>query len=285
MARDKETRKSLALVRTQTMERAQGNAAPIEFRTLSIHVTETHRSGKNNGGLPSYGKEPKPSRFWKRKQKEEVLDTETDFFSAIDFHKLSESEINLRFNSDPTSGLSQPEAGRRLKANGLNTLDSPKPNYFKMILGYTFGGFCSILWVGVITFLICWQPPLSPTPNVTNLALAILVLFVIILQAGFSAFQDFSTARVMSSILDMIPTDCHVIRDGQLVKIPASALVVGDRVHLSLGNKVPADLRIIQASSDTRFDRAVLTGESEAIEASITATDDNFLESKNIAFM
>ncbi|OAQ30593.1 calcium-transporting ATPase 1 [Linnemannia elongata AG-77] len=286
MARDKEKRKSLALVRTQTMERAQGNAAPIEFRTLSIHVTETHRSGKN-GGMPAYGKEreAKPSRFWKGKSKEDVLVTETDFFSTVDFHKLSESEVNLRFNSDPTSGLTQPEADRRLKANGLNTLESPKPNYFKMILGYTFGGFCSILWVGVITFLICWQPPLSPTPNVTNLALAILVLFVIILQASFSAFQDFSTAKVMSSILDMIPADCHVIRDGQLVKIPASGLVVGDRVHLSLGNKVPADLRLLQASSDTRFDRAVLTGESEAIEASTTATDDNFLESKNIAFM
>ncbi|KAF9906039.1 hypothetical protein EC991_001121 [Linnemannia zychae] len=283
MARDKETRKSLALVRTQTMERAQGNAAPIEFRTLSIHVTETHRSTKT--GAYGVKKEPKPSRFWKGKQKEEVLDTETDFFSAIDFHKLSESEINLRFNSNPTTGLTQPEASRRLKANGLNTLDSPKPNYFKMILGYTFGGFCSILWLGVITFLICWQPPLSPTPNVTNLALAILVLFVIVLQASFSAFQDFSTAKVMSSILDMIPADCHVIRDGQLVKIPASSLVVGDRVHLSLGNKVPADVRLLQASSDTRFDRAVLTGESEAIEASITATDDNFLESKNIAFM
>ncbi|KAF9110436.1 hypothetical protein BGX27_006346 [Mortierella sp. AM989] len=89
----------------------------------------------------------------------------------------------------------------------------------------------------------------------------------------------------MSSILDMIPTECIVFRDGQLIKIPASNLVVGDRVHLSLGNKVPADLRLIQASNDTRFDRAVLTGESEAIEASTTATDDNFLESKNVAFM
>lgn len=89
----------------------------------------------------------------------------------------------------------------------------------------------------------------------------------------------------MSSILDMIPAECMVYRDGQLIKIPASTLVVGDRVHLSLGNKVPADLRLVQASNDTRFDRAVLTGESEAIEAATTSTDDNFLESKNIAFM
>jgi len=89
----------------------------------------------------------------------------------------------------------------------------------------------------------------------------------------------------MSSIMDMIPADCIVFRDGVQMKIPASQLVVGDRVHLSLGNKVPADLRLLQASNDTRFDRAVLTGESEAIEASTAATEDNFLESKNIAFM
>lgn len=83
----------------------------------------------------------------------------------------------------------------------------------------------------------------------------------------------------------MIPSECTVFRDGQLVKIPASNLVIGDRVHLSLGNKVPADLRLIQVSNDTRFDRAILTGESEAIEGATVSTDDNFLESKNVAFM
>ncbi|KAI1318427.1 hypothetical protein EDD11_006511 [Mortierella claussenii] len=283
MARDKEARKSLALVRTQTMERAQGNAVPIEFRTLSIHVTETHRSGKH-GDVPG-GSQKSSSWGWRKKAKEEDLSSETEFFSTVDFHKLTEAEVNLRFNANEALGLLQSDAERRLRTNGPNTLTMRKPNYVKKSLGYLFGGFCSILWVGVITFIICWRPPLSNPPNITNLALAILVLFVIILQASFSAFQDFSTARVMSSIMDMIPADCHVIRDGQLIKIPASNLVVGDRVHLSLGNKVPADLRLLQATNDTRFDRAVLTGESEAIEASVHATDDNFLESKNIAFM
>lgn len=60
-----------------------------------------------------------------------------------------------------------------------------------------------------------------------------------------------------------------VFRDGKMTKIPAADLVIGDRVHLSLGNRVPADMRLVQTSTDTRFDRAVLTGESEAIEAAI----------------
>ncbi|KAG0029643.1 hypothetical protein BGZ81_003570 [Podila clonocystis] len=70
MAIDKEQRKSLALVRTQTLERAQGNAVPIEFRTLSVHVTETQRSGKD--GFFS-------KKDAKGKQKKEAeLTTETD---------------------------------------------------------------------------------------------------------------------------------------------------------------------------------------------------------------
>ncbi|KAF9317706.1 hypothetical protein BGZ91_005308 [Linnemannia elongata] len=268
---------SLDLVRTQTMERAKGHAVPIEFRTLSLQVTETQRSNKTGDFKTSKGKN--------KNKDDDVAEPETDFFSTIDFHKLTIPEVSLRFNTNETLGLSQAEAQRRLATNGHNTLDTRKPNYIKKGLGYVFGGFCSVLWVGVITFFVCWAPILQPDPNPTNLALAILVIFVIFLQASFSAFQDYSTAKVMSSIMDMIPADCMVIRDGQLVKVPASTLVVGDRVSLSLGNKVPADLRLVQASNDTRFDRAVLTGESEAIEGAIHYTDENFLESKNIAFM
>ncbi|KAF9905278.1 hypothetical protein EC991_001877 [Linnemannia zychae] len=266
---------SLDLVRTQTLERAKGHAVPIEFRTLSMQVTETQRTSKT-GDL----------ELAKGKGKNDSDDTpETDFFSALDFHKLTIPEISLRFNTNETLGLPQAEAQRRLATNGPNTLDTRKPNYIKKILKYVFGGFCSVLWVGVITFFVCWRPVLQPEPIPTNLALAVLVIFVIFLQASFSAFQDYSTAKVMSSIIDMIPADCMVIRDGQLLKVPASTLVVGDRVSLSLGNKVPADLRLVQTSNDTRFDRAVLTGESEAIEGAIHYTDENFLESKNIAFM
>ncbi|KAG0302542.1 hypothetical protein BGZ97_002309, partial [Linnemannia gamsii] len=261
---------SLDLVRTQTMERAKGHAVPIEFRTLSMQVTETQRSNKTGDLKTTKGKN--------KNKDDDVDEPETDFFSTIDFHKLNIPEVSLRFNTNETLGLSQAEAQRRLSSNGPNILDTRKPNYIKKILGYVFGGFCSVLWIGVITFFVCWQPILQPDLNPTNLALAILV-------ASFSAFQDYSTAQVMSSIMDMIPADCMVIRDGQLIKVPASTLVVGDRVSLSLGNKVPADLRLVQASNDTRFDRAVLTGESEAIEGATHYTDENFLESKNIAFM
>lgn len=89
----------------------------------------------------------------------------------------------------------------------------------------------------------------------------------------------------MNSILNLVPENSVVLRDGELRTIPSGDLVVGDIVQLTTGNKVPADLRIIKASSDLRFDRSVLTGEAEEIPGMVDCTEPVFLEAKNIAFL
>lgn len=58
-------------------------------------------------------------------------------------------------------------------------------------------------------------------------------------------------------------------------RIPAADLVAGDIVQITLGSKVPADIRLLDVSSDLRFDRSILTGESNAIAATTDATDAN----------
>lgn len=65
----------------------------------------------------------------------------------------------------------------------------------------------------------------------------------------------------MKSIKSLIAEEACVIRDGQQVLLPATEIVVGDVVLLGPGDRVPADLRIVQASPDLRFDRSLLTGE------------------------
>ena len=109
------------------------------------------------------------------------------------------------------------------------------------------------------------KPLGNSNPQASNLALAIVLLVVLFLQAGFNAWQDFSTSRVMSSIKGMLPSDVLVLRDGNQVKMPASQLFNGDLIYISLGEKVPADLRLIQVSGDLRFDRSILTGEVRVV--------------------
>jgi sodium/potassium-transporting ATPase subunit alpha len=258
----RERRQSLTMHRTVTA----GRSLPVEFRTLSIQISDSQHVDSGRKG-PRTKAEDDPH-----------------FFEKINFHKLSTLEVCQQFNVSPDRGLDDAVATRWIQRSGKNVLAQHRENYLKKLASYFFGGFCSILWVAVIVFFICWQP-LSKPPSPTNLSLAILIILVILLQAMFSAFQDWSTKRVMNSIMDLLPSECLVIRDGELKKIPASDLVAGDLVQLSTGNKVPADIRILEMSADLRFDRAVLTGESEEVDGSVDASDDNFLETTNIALM
>lgn len=113
-------------------------------------------------------------------------------------------------------------------------------------------------------------------------ALAIVLLAVFFIQAGFNMFQDWSTSRVMSSIKGMLPEDCEVLRDSNILHLPAADVVPGDIVTIKAGNKLPADMRFVQVSSDAKFDRSVLTGESKPIAATVDHTDTNYLETHNI---
>lgn len=240
---------------------------PIEFRTLSIQISESQTAPKEV--LAEEPKEKLPNQ---------------DYFESLDFHTLSLDSLCQQFNVDPRTGLSSSAAATRLARDGKNVIAQHRENYLKKLFFYVFGGFCSILWVGVIIFFICWKP-LSDPPSPTNLAMAILVIIVIVLQATFSAFQDWSTKRVMNSILNLLPAEALVMRDDNFIRLPATELVAGDIVQINVGNKVPADMRLLKTSGDVRFDRAILTGESDEIDGATEATEANFLETRNIALM
>ncbi|KIM77897.1 hypothetical protein PILCRDRAFT_11576 [Piloderma croceum F 1598] len=230
-----------------------------DFRTLSIHVTDT-KEGFNN---------PKGQK--------QITD-----ISALEWHTLSATEVCTRFGVSDKVGLDGPIAARRLAKNGKNVITPPPNRWLSKIFWYIFGGFGSLLFVASIICFVAWKPLGEPAPQAPNLALAIVLLVVIAVQAIFNAWQDFSTSRVMASISGMLPADVLVIRDGHTSKIPATELVTGDIVKITLGSKVPADMRVLSCSSDLRFDRSILTGESNPISASVDATDPNFMETKNI---
>lgn len=86
----------------------------------------------------------------------------------------------------------------------------------------------------------------------------------------------------MSSIKNMLPEDCIVIRNHTQKSLPAQELVPGDIVSIKAGNKLPADVRFLQVSSDAKLDRSILTGESVPLTAAVDSTDDNYLETRCI---
>lgn len=91
----------------------------------------------------------------------------------------------------------------------------------------------------------------------TGVVLLALVLFNTVI--GFS--QEFKAEKLMESLEKLVVNSAKVLRDGQLVEVPASDLVPGDIVYIEEGDSVPADLRVIEESELSSNDFA-LTGES-----------------------
>ncbi|KAH0036758.1 cation-transporting ATPase pacL, partial [Aureobasidium melanogenum] len=202
-------------------------------------------------------------------------------FSTYDLHTIPIEEVFQRFSSSPTSGLSIDQAMVLLRDVGLNKLTAPPSNWLMKTVTYLFGGFGSILFVAAIMVFVAWKP-LGDPPALANLALAIVLVLVWLIQAAFSFWQDFSSGRVMASINTMLPDQAMVLREGNWSSVEGTKLVPGDVIKISMGNKVPADVRFFDVSSDARLDRSILTGEVKPLVATIKSTDTNFLETANI---
>jgi sodium/potassium-transporting ATPase subunit alpha len=112
--------------------------------------------------------------------------------------------------------------------------------------------------------------PLYRTHSFIDIALAIfhVVLTIIIsfhsYRAAASYFGERSTSRFNKIFKKMLPSSASVIRDGAMLIIPSTDLVVGDVVRVVAGEKVPADIRIF-ASRDMQVEASAITGESEPI--------------------
>ena len=62
----------------------------------------------------------------------------------------------------------------------------------------------------------------------------------------------------------MLPDHCIILRDAVQATVLASDIVPGDILYIKAGNKLPADVRLIEVSSDVKFDRSILTGTSNS---------------------
>ena len=87
----------------------------------------------------------------------------------------------------------------------------------------------------------------------------------------------------MDSFKNMVPQFALVIRDGTKLTMKAEELCIGDVVEVKFGDRVPADIRVIEARG-MKVDNSSLTGESEPQSRGPEFTNDNPLETKNLAF-
>ncbi|XP_069976694.1 sodium/potassium-transporting ATPase subunit alpha isoform X8 [Penaeus vannamei] len=226
----------------------------------------------------------KPQKAKGKKGDKDLNDLKQEL--ELDEHKVPIEELFQRLTVNPDTGLSQSEAKRRIERDGPNALTPPKqtPEWVKFCKNL-FGGFSLLLWIGAILCFIAYsiETAAEEEPNKDNLYLGIVLTAVVIITGVFSYYQESKSSRIMESFKNMVPQYAIVLRDGEKQNVQAEELCIGDIVEVKFGDRIPADIRVIE-SRGFKVDNSSLTGESEPQSRSPEYTSENPLETKNLAF-
>lgn len=176
------------------------------------------------------------------------------------WYALSPQEAMNALNSDP-SGLAADEAARRLLERGANELTRKGGDGLWHMLWRQLNN--PIGWLLIVAGFVSLS--LSKIPD------AIVVFGAVVINAIIGFIQEYRAGKAIDELAAMVPETATVIRNGQRVTVPARELVPGDIVALQSGDKVPADLRIIEAKN-LLIEEAALTGESLPVPKHLDAT-------------
>jgi len=193
----------------------------------------------------------------------------------MDFYKLSIPKT-LQVLASQEKGLSEEQTRKILNKEGLNVLPQEKritpwdifSGQFKSPLIY-------ILFIAsIITFFL------------EDYLDAIVILVAILINVVIGFFQEYQAQNALEKLKEVISLKAIVIREGLEREIDAKDLVSGDIVVIQAGDKLPADMRIIE-SKHLKINEAHLTGESIPVEKTSEALSENLPlgDQKNLAFM
>ncbi|XP_026667920.1 sodium/potassium-transporting ATPase subunit alpha-like [Ceratina calcarata] len=214
---------------------------------------------------------------------EELLDLQQEL--KTNDHIIPLEELYEKLNTNPVTGLTEEQAEMVLIKIGPNTLTPPKvtPEYIKFIK-CLFHGFAALLWICALLCFLLYGISMLTEGTGGGIEWLGVIISGICLFSGLSAYiQESKNIKVMESFKKMVPTFATVIRGGKKLRIVTERIVPGDLVYIQNGDKVPADVRIIECRG-LRVENSSITGESEPEARTNYPTDDNPLESSNVAF-
>ncbi len=172
---------------------------------------------------------------------------------SISWHSLSVRETFKKLSSHE-GGLSEREAEKRLKKFGPNKLPEPKRfTRIQIFLRQFKSPFVYLLIVAAVVSFI-----LHDAIN------GYIIFAFVILTIAFGYFQEQKAERTLEHLEKIVRYIGRVMRDGKELEIEADKLVPGDIVFLASGDKVPADIRLIEVKN-FETQEASLTGESMPI--------------------
>lgn len=195
---------------------------------------------------------------------------------------MVKEQLKEKGKSPNQSGLSSKEAEMKLEKYGFNSIESKDEKHFYDYLKESMKDI-TILILIVATLLSSYVAFQNHPDDFTE---PIVIFSIVILNLYLSIRQQKHAEKSMSELNKMSVPVSKVFRDGVLKEIESLNIVPGDIVQLALGDRIPADAKLL-TSSNFFVDESFLTGESEPSEKDptyISSKEDSLGDRKDLVF-
>ncbi|KAF9886219.1 Sarcoplasmic/endoplasmic reticulum calcium ATPase 3 [Aspergillus nanangensis] len=186
----------------------------------------------------------------------------------------SPAEVLNQFGVSEHSGLSQSQVSTSRRKFGPNALaeDPPTPLWKLVLEQFKDQLVLILLGSAAVSFVLAlfeegddWTAFVDPA----------VILTILILNAVVGVTQESSAEQAIAALQEYSANEATVVRDGKTQRVKAEDLVPGDIVIIAIGDRIPADCRVVTVHSNSfRVDQAILTGESESVSKDTQAVPD-----------
>jgi Ca2+-transporting ATPase len=194
------------------------------------------------------------------------------------------------FNVSETTGLSADAVASQRALHGFNELDKEDGTpLWKLVLEQFDDALVKILLgAAAVSFVLAYFEG-SGDDGIAAYVEPLVILVILVLNAVVGVWQESNAEAALDALKDLQPENARALRDGVMVTLPARELVPGDIVEIRVGDKVPADMRLLSMKTTAvRVEQAQMTGESTSVNKEIDAlpkgTEDVIQAKTNLLF-
>ncbi|WP_057763160.1 calcium-translocating P-type ATPase, SERCA-type [Cytobacillus praedii] len=193
------------------------------------------------------------------------------------FHEMNETEVEQALNTDSTSGLTEDDVKKRRNQFGKNELEEGEKQSALLLFFSQFKDFMVLVLLAATLISGLLGEYID----------AVAIIAIVIINGLLGFFQERKAERSLQALKELSAPQVSVLRDGEWIKIPSKDVVVGDLLKFSSGDRVGADVRIIESNS-LEVEESALTGESLPVgktTGAIKKANIGIGDMENMAFM